>query len=202
MQLPSPALCRLSAELPRGERWTYEVKWDGVRALVGRLEGCFVVRSRRGWTMTGFLPELEALPDGVVLDGEIVAFDEARRPCFATVLQRVPGGDLGVPVSFVAFDLLAVDGEWLLERPLEERLDRLAALDLPLPSVQLNERFGDGAALWQSACSFNLEGVIAKRLDSRYRPGRRDWIKVKNPAYRRPHGPLPQGRWRRSAGVR
>lgn len=183
MRLPEPMLLR-AGEIPSGGRWIFELKWDGFRGLV-RTGPAFTVRSRRGWQMTRLLPEL-ALERELVLDGEIVAFNQEGAPHFPLVSRRLLHGDASISVRFVVFDLLALDGESLLERPWAERRHLLEQLHLPSPFLT-SEVFSDGEALFAAACEHDLEGIVAKRSDERYRPGERGWLKVKNRAYwRRP----------------
>jgi bifunctional non-homologous end joining protein LigD len=172
-----------SGELPERGDYAYELKWDGFRALVRT--GDLRVRSRRGWDMTGLLPELAELPAEAVLDGEIVAFDAQGQPSFELVCKRLLHGDKTVPLRFIAFDLLALDGETLLEQPWSERRRQLELLQLNGPYWQTQEIFDDGAALFAAVCEQGLEGVICKRRSERYRPGERRWLKVKNRSYYR-----------------
>jgi hypothetical protein len=167
-----------SAPLPTRGAWAFEPKWDGFRALVASGDR-FRVRSRRGWDMTPLLPEFEALPPGLVLDGELVAFRE-RRPHFPLVCRRLVERDASVPLVFVAFDLLAHDGESLLSRTLLERRALLEALELGPGPWCLSPVYDDGPALFQAVCGHGLEGVVCKPLTSRYLPGERGWLKVKN----------------------
>jgi bifunctional non-homologous end joining protein LigD len=94
--------------LPSGSGWSFELKWDGFRAIVSTEED-LAVRSRRGWNMTQVLPELRSLPAGLVLDGELVAW-EGSEPNFPLVGRRVLNRDMSVPLTFVIFDLLRRDG--------------------------------------------------------------------------------------------
>ena len=96
--------------LPTGPGWSYEVKWDGFRALVSTVDG-LKVRSRRGWNMTEALPELRGLPSGLVLDGVLVAFNKAGDPHFPLLSRRILNLDRSVAVQLMVFDVLAVDGE-------------------------------------------------------------------------------------------
>jgi bifunctional non-homologous end joining protein LigD len=93
-----------SGPIPTGRAWSFDVKWDGFRALVSTVDG-LRVRSRRGWDMTPLLPELRSLPTGLVLDGEVVAFENGV-PHFPYLTRRLLNGDRSVPVTFVAFDVL------------------------------------------------------------------------------------------------
>jgi bifunctional non-homologous end joining protein LigD len=168
--------------LPRGAAWGFEVKWDGVRAIVSTEAG-LEVRSRRGWIMSDRLPELAALPTGLVLDGELAALDDDGRPSFPLVCSRILHRRGHVPVVLVVFDVLRVEGEDAMCLPYEGRRRLLEALDLEGPAWTTADTFEDGPALLQAVREQGLEGVVAKRRDSTYRPGERGWIKVKNRDY-------------------
>jgi bifunctional non-homologous end joining protein LigD len=172
--------------LPSGAAWSFELKWDGFRAIVATEDG-LRVRSRRGWDMTPVLPELAALPTGVVLDGELVAW-KGSEPYFPLVCRRVLNRDASITLTFVVFDVLRCAGEDVTAKPYEERRRLLVSLALDGPSWTTSETFADGPSLYRAVCQLGLEGVVAKKLDSRYRPGEREWVKVKNPSY-----------WRRDA---
>jgi bifunctional non-homologous end joining protein LigD len=148
-------------------------KWDGFRALVST-EGAFTVRSRRGWNMTFVLPELNALPSGLVLDGELVAW-KGSEPYFPLICRRVLNRDASVPVTLVVFDVLRRDGEDLTQRPYAERRRELEALELDGPAWTTCETFDDGRALFEAVCRLGFEGVVAKNHSSLYRPGERGW---------------------------
>ena len=172
--------------LPSGSGWSYELKWDGFRALVSTEEG-LAVRSRRGWDMTPVLPELRALPDGLVLDGELVAW-KGSEPSFPLVCRRILHRDMSVPLTFVIFDLLRRDGVDLTGRPYDERRSELGQLGLDGIGWATTEAFDDGRALFAAVCELGFEGVVAKNHSSLYRPNDRGWVKIKNPNY-----------WRRDA---
>lgn len=188
-------LARDGRELPSGDGWAFEIKWDGVRAFALADDGATRLVSRRGEDLTARYPELAGLgqalaPRSATIDGEIVAFDADGRPSFQ-LLQRRMGvtNPLTVrrrvdetPVSFIAFDLLELDGGPLLTAPYEERREELLALELPGPVWQApRHHLGDGTALLEAARRQGLEGVVAKRLGSPYRAGSRsgDWVKVR-----------------------
>jgi bifunctional non-homologous end joining protein LigD len=170
--------------LPTGERWAYEVKWDGVRALVAVEGGQVRATSRNGNDITGGYPELLAVScPPALLDGELVALVDGR-PDFGALQQRMhvrsPSAELvrGTPVTFVPFDVLHIEQGSLLDRSYDERravLDELG-LDAPQPF------YGDGQVLFESTRAQGLEGVVAKRRDSPYLPGRRTdcWVKAKH----------------------
>ena len=169
--------------------WGFEVKWDGVRAIVGWNGSDLTVLGRSGRAMLSTYPELDRL-DGLepcVLDGEVVAldeFDEFGRPSFGLLQQRMNVAVAGapeelIPISFMAFDLLYL-GHPLLDQGWEERRTRLAQLELPVPYVAPEAVHEHGEALWVGVEQQGLEGMVAKRIDSPYRPGVRspDWRKV------------------------
>ena len=172
--------------LPSGSGWSFELKWDGFRAVVST-EHSLTVRSRRGWNMTAVLPELRALPGGLVLDGELVAW-KGSEPYFPLVCRRVLNRDMSVPLTFVIFDLLRRDGVDLTGCPYDERRSELGQLGLDGIGWATIEAFEDGRALFTAVCELGLEGVVAKNYSSLYRPNDRGWVKVKNPNY-----------WRRDA---
>ena len=185
------------AKLPRDEdAWAYELKWDGVRAIAYCDGGGIRLESRNLRDITSQYPEVRPLAAElgarqVILDGEIVAFDDEGNPDFqalqgrmhlaseAAVRRRVKD----TPVTYVLFDLLFLDGLDLCELPYAKRREALEELELAGPSWQTPaNHVGDGNALLQLTRDRGLEGVVAKRLDSRYQPGRRSgvWRKVKN----------------------
>jgi bifunctional non-homologous end joining protein LigD len=129
--------------LPSGSGWSFELKWDGFRALVST-EGGLTARSRRGWDMTPVLPEFRA--DGLVLDGELVAW-KGSEPYFPLVCRRVLNRDMSVPLTFVVFDLLRRDGVDLTSAPYVDRRRELESLKLDGRAWVTCEPFEDGRAL-------------------------------------------------------
>jgi bifunctional non-homologous end joining protein LigD len=182
--------------LPKDEGWAYEIKWDGVRAIGYADGGRLRLESRNAKNITPRYPELRPLGRALgtheaVLDGEIVAFGEDGRPSFERLQGRmhltseaqVRRLSQSQPVAYVIFDLLFLDGHSLLALPYEERRERLAALELGGPAWQVPAYHrGDGQALLEASRAQRLEGIVAKRLDCPYTPGRRSpgWVKVKN----------------------
>ncbi|HEV8180694.1 MAG TPA: DNA ligase D, partial [Gaiellaceae bacterium] len=176
-----PMLATLTEDLPRGEGWEYEPKWDGYR-VVGYVRGGEVkLLSRNGNDLTqrfeSVAKELvKALrtPDAVV-DGEVVALDSQGRSSFSAMQQG------STQLAYEVFDLLEADGEPVVDLPLTERRARLGKLLARNPVVQLSGSFEDGGALFEAAQEQGLEGVIAKRASSRYVEGGRgrDWLKIK-----------------------
>jgi bifunctional non-homologous end joining protein LigD len=179
--LPEPMLAR-SARLPTSGHFAFEVKWDGFRAIVST-EGSLRVRTRRGWNMTEHVQFLAQLPVRAVLDGELVAFDSDGRPDFPLVCDAVLHRQSAIPLVFVAFDVLRVEGRSVMRDPYSERRRILEQMQLAGPRWHTPEAFEDGAALWDAVCEHELEGVVAKRRLSRYTPGEPGWVKTKNRDY-------------------
>jgi bifunctional non-homologous end joining protein LigD len=192
----APMLAR-SGSLPTEDGgWAYEVKWDGVRAIAYSQPGELRLESRNLKDITDSYPELFAVnaalgSHSAVLDGEIVAFDGDGRPSFAALAQRMHVASRararklaqGTPVTYAIFDLLWLDGHSLMHEPYVERRRRLAELALTGASWQTPEHVvGEGRAMLTASAEQGLEGIVAKRLDSAYRPGLRttDWVKIKN----------------------
>ncbi|TDD64848.1 DNA ligase [Jiangella aurantiaca] len=194
----TPMMASPSAVLPPDDdAWGFEVKWDGVRTIAYVQDGAIRLSSRTLRDVTRVYPDVHGVAaalDGrnAVLDGEVVAFDDDGRPSFEKLQSRmnveVSGmADplvAGAPAVYVLFDLLYLDGRSLLNAPYEERRAELDAL-LPAggPGWQVPAYVpGNGSAMLAATKAQRLEGVIAKRLGSRYLPGKRgrDWLKVKN----------------------
>ncbi|MCW2675433.1 MAG: polymerase LigD, ligase domain protein [Modestobacter sp.] len=214
-----PPMLAALGELPPADdlRWGYEFKWDGVRALAHVRGGRLRLRARSGNDVTATYPELGRLPDPLaghdaVLDGEVVALDPRGRPDFGLLQGRMhrSGPEVArmaaaAPVSYLVFDLLAWDGESLLALPYTQRRERLDALGLTVGRWTTTPWFrgdvpGVGADVRAASLENGLEGVVAKRLDSSYRPGGRgpDWRKVKNTRTQA----VVVGGWRSGAGRR
>ncbi len=179
-----PMLATPASEVPRGAGWTFEVKWDGYRAITALAGSEATLTSRNGKDLTArFGNVARELPKGLrttdcVLDGEVCALDDSGRSSFSAMQQ----GKADTPIVYYVFDVLEVEGEPLVDRPLVDRRKRLEALlDRRNKTIRLSETFDDGRALYEAAKQQGLEGVLAKRLDSRYAVGRRthDWLKVK-----------------------
>ncbi|MEX1140684.1 MAG: ATP-dependent DNA ligase [Thermoleophilaceae bacterium] len=183
-----PQLARSAKEVPEGDGWRYEPKYDGFRTLAFRDGDDVRLQSRGGKPMNRYFPEVEEqlramAADGVVLDGEMVITVDGVQE-FDLLSQRIHPAASRVeklsaqtPAVFHAFDLLAHDGETLLELPFDERRARLEALDLaPVQLTPLVTQTGD-ARQWLTGKS---EGVIAKQADAVYLPGeRRGMVKIK-----------------------
>jgi bifunctional non-homologous end joining protein LigD len=181
-RLYKPMLATLAAEVPHGAGWTYEVKWDGYRALAYVQGGECRLVSRTGNDLAPRFQEVAKAiakatkSPNAVLDGEVCALDERGRSSFSAMQQGT--GEL----VYYAFDLLELDGEPLVSEPLRERKARLEKLlDRRSRTLRLSEGFDDGDALFAAAREQGLEGIMAKRLDSEYSEGKRTrfWLKVK-----------------------
>lgn len=179
---------------PAGEEWAAEVKWDGVRALAYVSDGAVILRGRSGRDITAGYPEIAAGlgtvagPRTVILDGEIIAF-EGSRPSFARLQRRLhtsrPDPLLleAVPVAFVAFDLLHRAGRSLLGNPYAQRRALLDDLAPGSGAVTIPPAFpGESGAVIDASRQLGLEGVVLKRIGSRYYPGRRspEWLKIRH----------------------
>jgi bifunctional non-homologous end joining protein LigD len=194
----APMLARAGSLPAQDGGWAYEIKWDGVRAIAYSQPGELRVESRNLKDITDTYPELFALgaalgSHGAVLDGEIVAFDDAGRPSFEALQRRMHIASRaqarklaqGTPATYVIFDLLWLDGHSLMREPYHQRRARLAALALNGASWQTPEHaVGEGRALLAASADRGLEGIVAKRLDSNYQPGQRttSWVKIKTVA--------------------
>jgi bifunctional non-homologous end joining protein LigD len=183
----SPMLAT-AGDLPLSDTWAYEVKWDGYRVLAFVEDATLTLRSRTGRDVTADYPEIALdLPDCVV-DGELVAMVDGL-PDFSALQQH------SVPLTFLPFDLLHVLDEPLLRAPYDKRRALLTRLLPDAPPA-----FDDGASLLTTTKAQGLEGVVAKRRDSPYLPGRRTdaWIKAKH--VRRQSALV--GGWKAGAGGR
>jgi bifunctional non-homologous end joining protein LigD len=200
--LPAPMLLHTGPRLPPFDKpgWLYELKFDGYRMVAGVDQGQVQLATRKGIDCTRWFPEvaegLARLSGGPhILDGEICVLDELGRSDYNRLQDRArrrcfyPECD---PVVFCAFDLLAIDGRSVIGLPIEARKAKLATLLSPAPhSVLYVGHFESqhGRVMFEQAVhQLGLEGLVAKRLGSPYRPGERspDWVKVKRPGAVKP----------------
>jgi bifunctional non-homologous end joining protein LigD len=196
--------------IPDGPGWAHEVKWDGMRVLADVSGGRLRLSSRNENDVTASFPELgtltgPGLPDDLLLDGEVVALDGGL-PSFSVLAERMHVSSapkalrlaFAHPVTFMAFDLLRLGGVDLTAQPLTRRRAALEGIGVAGPSVQVPPTYGDGTALRAATLEQGLEGVVSKRLSSRYSPGRRspDWLKFPHRATRS----VVIGGWRPETG--
>jgi len=192
-EAPFQPMLATAGPLPTGPGWAFELKWDGVRAIVEASAGATRVYARRGHEITVAYPELAGLAASVgrdaVFDGEVTVLDAAGRPSFKALAERMHVRDAmraaklatTLPVTYLIFDLLRLDGVDLHSRPYAERRRLLDDLGIAADRWLAPPSFDDGLATTAAAREYRLEGVVAKRTDTPYRPGLRtpEWIKVK-----------------------
>jgi bifunctional non-homologous end joining protein LigD len=199
-----PMLATRGTHVPVGDEWQHEVKWDGMRVLVDVSGGTARLFSRNEIDATVSFPELAGVPlrADALLDGEVVAFADGG-PSFAALAERmhVSRADRAkalaerIPVTLLIFDVLGFAGRDLLDEPLVVRRDVLGGLDLQHDRWQTPPVYDDGQMLFDATYQQGLEGIVSKRVTSRYRPGQRskDWLKF---AHRRRES-FVVGGWRR-----
>ncbi|WP_332236952.1 MULTISPECIES: ATP-dependent DNA ligase [unclassified Sporolactobacillus] len=181
--------------IPDRAEWIHQIKWDGVRVLCyfgGREIRLF---NRKKNERTAVFPELQAVTkctaaESFILDGEVIALDQNGRPSFHDVMRRdgirqpdrIKAAMKNIPIYYMIFDLIYCNGQWLNDRPLQERLDRLAAIVTPSERIQLTPVHRDGPALFHTVKKMGLEGIVSKDSGSRYMIGGQnaDWRKIKN----------------------
>jgi bifunctional non-homologous end joining protein LigD len=179
-------------ELPTEPGWGFEFKWDGIRAIAAIDGGNVRLYARSGTNITVAYPELAGLGTAVpsaVLDGEIVALDDAGRPSFPALAERMHVRDAHLaeelakarPATYMIFDVLRLDGSDLCDLAYKQRRSVLDALGLASLRWLTPPMYADGSIIRAAADENRLEGVVAKRLTSVYRSGvrTRDWIKFK-----------------------
>jgi len=192
----APMLARAGSLPADDQRWAYEIKWDGVRAIAYSTPGELRLESRNLKDITVAYPELARLnralsSHSAVLDGEIVALGGDGRPSFGALQHRMQVTSKAqakrlaksTPATYVIFDLLWLDGHSITGLPYSERRELLTALELNGSSWQTPEHLlGSGSAVLAASAEQALEGIVAKRLDSTYQPGGRPgtWVKIKN----------------------
>jgi bifunctional non-homologous end joining protein LigD len=184
----SPAQPMLVAKPRAGPEWIHEVKHDGYRLLARKEAGRVTLWSRYGTGFTDNMPRIaeavRALPVAdAFLDGEAVVFRPDGHSDFAALRTKRSAAE----AAFVAFDLLQIDGEDRRKLALEVRRAELASLVAGIDAITYSEAIeAEGAIVFAKACELGLEGIVSKRLGGAYWSGRcRNWLKVKNPDFRR-----------------
>lgn len=188
-----PMLAGMSKEVLKGDQYVYEVKWDGIRALIFYEYGIVKVKSRSGSDLTSQFPELTLdIPldaQSAVLDGEIVVLDDKGVSDFPRVISRLHSkGKSSIerqmkinPVVFYAFDLLYLDGRPVYDEVFSKRRSWLNVIMDKGQVYRISDLFEDGMALFDAGKSMGLEGVMAKQTEGKYFPGDRsdNWLKIK-----------------------
>jgi bifunctional non-homologous end joining protein LigD len=174
------------SHVPEGDAWAFEIKWDGYRTIVHVADGQIRLQSTAGHDVTSRWPEFAGLADALnatsaILDGELIVFDDDGRPSFDLVQHSGVGSDRQAVLQL--FDVLQVDGTDTVDVPYADRRRLLDQIVEPGSNWTIPRHIlGDGAELVAATANQGLEGVIAKRVDSIYRPGTRskDWLKIKH----------------------
>ena len=184
-----PMLATHGRQVPTGEAWAHEVKWDGVRALAEVRAGVVRMTSRNENAITIAWPELATSPLGerdLLVDGEIIALNERGLPDFRTLQDRMHVRKAAtaarlsreVPATYMVFDVLRIDGRDLTGEPLDVRRELLAGLGLD-GTWQVPASYDDGPMLFEATLQQGFEGIVSKRRSSRYVFGERSphWLK-------------------------
>ncbi|MBP2000694.1 bifunctional non-homologous end joining protein LigD [Paenibacillus shirakamiensis] len=183
-----------TSHLPQGKAWTAQMKWDGVRMLTYYDGQNVRLINRKLNERSQQYPELLPIHDyctakSIILDGEIIAFDAEGKPSFHEVmrrdavrrLQQIPTLTQQVPITYMVFDLLFLNGEWVIDFPLKKRQDLLRKVILPSTLVQVTADFDAPESLYKAALQHGLEGILVKDLNSTYAVNGKDkrWMKRK-----------------------
>lgn len=184
----------ISSVIPEGDRWRFEIKWDGTRILTYDDGTETKLFNRKKNERTYHYPELVNIKDyckaqSVILDGEVIAladgkpsFHEVMRRDLIKRLERVNEARLQVPITYMIFDILYLNGNWITSRPLFERLELLASIITTNEHVQVVSGHDHGRALFDAVVQQDMEGIVCKDLNSVYVIDGKDdrWLKVKN----------------------
>ncbi|WP_433958357.1 DNA ligase [Cytobacillus horneckiae] len=183
----------ITNDIPAGEQWIAQVKWDGTRMLTYCQNGQVKLYNRKLNERTKQYPEIHnyreyCRTDSFIFDGEMIALQDGK-PSFYNVMKRdrirkianLPLLVAEVPIIYMVFDLLYCNGKWIVDQPLSERQAMLAEVLLPNAAVQMVESFSDKLGLYQACMDKELEGVVFKNLTSAYTIGGKDarWLKRK-----------------------
>lgn len=186
---------RRSDSVPEGGEWIAQIKWDGVRILTYFDGQAVRLYNRKRHERTLHYPELTDIhtycqAESVILDGEVIALGADGKPSFYEVMRRdgirrmekVKSVQSVVPVSYMIFDIIYWNGEWIHQRSWHERNQLLTSIIKPSAQIQLVPSEADASALFQVIKQHGMEGIVAKRTDSPYLIGKKTdaWLKVKN----------------------
>jgi len=189
-----PMLSGAASKPPEGDEYVHEMKWDGIRALISLEDGQLKIRSRNQNDITQKFPELLQGDKAFratcgLFDAEIVCLDQTGKPSFKKVIHRLmSSGDNTIqklskssPVYCYIFDCLYLDGRSLVNEPLLKRKEWLQDAIKPDTPFRISEMVEDGAALFEAAKQHEVEGIMSKRKDGKYLPGKRSdlWLKIK-----------------------
>ncbi len=195
LSLPiQPMLAGVSKKLPTGNKYVYEIKWDGIRTIIHLHQEKITIYSRSGRDITKQFPELLDADhfevESGIFDGEIVNLDEQGRPVFSNVISRMhTQGSSGIervkqknPVVCYLFDILEVDGKIVTKEPMYKRQEWLACTIKKGKPYKMSEAIIDGKGLFQATKQMSLEGIMAKDKMAIYHIGQRSegWLKVKH----------------------
>ena len=187
----SPMLLHSTDVPPASPGWSHQVKFDGVRCILANSDGAIHLWSRHGAPCTRQFPEFQALrlPPSVILDGELVVvssgwtdFEAVMERFMSKREQKIVRLASTATAHFVAFDILNINGDSVMSRPLRERQTLLSSVVEPSDVISVCQSFEDGLALFESTRQLGWEGIVSKHLDSPYRPSVRskDWLKAKH----------------------
>lgn len=193
---PIPPMLSKSGLFPADiDNWAFEIKWDGIRVILYYQNRKSILLSRNLLDISLQYPEIAAFQpaphlSSLILDGEIIATDENGHPSFSLLQHRmglsaaanIAKMQQRIPVTYMIFDLLELNGQSLLNQTFSERRKQLAQLTVPGEHWQVSPYHANGKDLQEACRRLGLEGIVAKRLDSPYLPGKRPgtWIKIKN----------------------
>ncbi|WP_372663252.1 DNA ligase [Cohnella sp.] len=180
--------------VPEGNQWVYQVKWDGVRILTYNDASSVTLFNRKKNERTHQFPELTnpsySTAQSFILDGEVIALAADGKPSFHEVMRRdgirrmgrIPQAKKEIPITYMIFDIVYLNGEWMNKLPLHERQRILTEIIVPNEHIQLVTSHTDGHGLLAAIRDRDMEGIVAKDLNSTYTIEGKDdrWIKVKN----------------------
>jgi len=185
----------MSEVIPEGKEWLAQVKWDGVRVLTYYNGSRIQLYNRKRNERTFHYPELldikkYCLASSVILDGEIIALGDDGKPSFHEVMrrdairiiERVNQVKSTIPITYMIFDIIYYNSQWIINIPLFERIKILKSIIIPGPNIQLVTSHEDGSKLFSTIQNHGMEGIVMKQKDSCYYPGQKKdvWLKVKN----------------------